>query len=338
MPAIRPAEARAQQLPRRLDGGVAVLAAGEDLVIAVRDRPALAETARQLLGVRPCAEGVGIDVMQRRRQAGDADRCPVGGVEAVPRRDSGPDIAHQRALDRVRVGARDDQRRAGRDRAGRLRRRQSPQRRDGSRRADRREAAMRVQHEVRESEGARHPRRRLVAENQRAQQVACPGAGRLGLGQQRGQAVEASVADHAAIAAVELAPVAGSPVRQRRRVAVEPHPAGVEDGRLGRAGALRHLALQRRQFGLVAGSDHGGEVVRQHQRGATADGLGDVGPLDGGAPLGQRHQPARDGLGAHSAAIRAADSRSSACATGMTSAYFAFMSHRLTACEVGLRS
>ncbi len=84
----------------------------------------------------------------------------------------------------------------------------------------------------------------------------------------------------------------------------------------------------------------GGQVVREDKRGPALDRLRDRVPFQRGGPVGQRGEAAGDGIGAHVAAftIGISGNFAMASATGITSAYFAFMSQRFTACEVGLRS
>src|SRR3546814_7597637 len=92
---------------------------------------------------------------------------------------------------------------------------------------------------------------------------------RSGLGQQGRHAVQPGMADHPAIAAVELAPVGGAAVGDGRRVAVEAHAAAGEHRCLGTAGGARHAVVQRLQLGLVMGRDDGREVVGAQDRKST---------------------------------------------------------------------
>ena len=61
-----------QKLAGRLDRGVAILAASEYLVIAVRDSPSGTKLFCQLLSVRPGAKCIGIDIMQGGGQTANA--------------------------------------------------------------------------------------------------------------------------------------------------------------------------------------------------------------------------------------------------------------------------
>ena len=267
------------QFHRGLDGRVAVLAAGKDLVIAVRDRPVVAQPVGQFGGIRAGTEGVGIDVVQGARQTLDAVGRPVGRPQRRLRGDPRPDVPHERPVDRMRVWPRKDHRRGARHRADGHVKRHAPQRAERGGTADGGEAAVRMQHEIGKGETACHAARDLIAKDKGAQQVLGAVALGFGLGQKDGQAIDAGVADHAAIAFVQLGPVRRGSVRQGGRIAIQPRAARIEHRRLGRAAAFRHAVLQGPEFRFVPRRDHRGQVVRQHQRRAAPDRFRDVRPF-----------------------------------------------------------
>ena len=280
----------------RLDRGVPVLTAGVDLVVGVVDRPGGAEIPGQPLRMRHPAEGDGLDVVQARREPGDADLGPVDGPDPGRGTDARPDVAHERALDRVversgrhegRGGGDGRRRRVGRVPAKGRHRRRRP---DGGQRS------VRMERKVGALEGPRYPRDRLVADEEGTEHRLERAPRRLALREHGREAVEPPVAERQAIAAVELAPVGGAPVCERRGVAVEAPPAPVEEGGLRGAGGTGDPLGKGAELRLLPRGDDGGEVVGEEPRNLASAGFGNVPPSEGGRPPRKLGQSRRDGL------------------------------------------
>ena len=208
------------------------MAAGEHLVIAVA-------TAQSSPSPRASASGLaalpkettntsyGVSAMPPIPiSAQSAARRPIQAPAAVQAlRTSAPSIAWP-------IGTGEGHAGRATDRAEQRRRVVPAQHRHRSRRADRGEGSVRMHRQHRRGKGARQPRRDLVGDGERLQQVGDARAGRLRLGQQRGQQIGAGMARRAAETLVQLAPGRGHAVRRRRRGAVGARRAGGEDARL----------------------------------------------------------------------------------------------------------
>ena len=234
--------------------------------------------------------------MQARREPGDADLGPVDGPDPGRGADARPDVAHERALDRVversgrhegRGGGDGRRRRVGRVPAKGRHRRCRP---DGGQRS------VRMERKVGALEGPRHPRDRLVADEEGTEHRLERAPRRLALREHGREAVEPPVAERQAIAAVELAPVGGAPVCERRGVAVEAPPAPVEEGGLRGAGGAGDPLGKGAELRLLPRGDDGGEVVGEEPRNLASAGFGNVPPSEAGRPPRELGQARRDGL------------------------------------------
>jgi hypothetical protein len=288
---LRRAAGRQQLLPQhqaRFDGGVRVLTACEQLVIAVRDGPAFAKFFRQHRGLGLRSKASDEHVVDALRDAAEAERREIRGAQPGPSRDPGPQVAYQRAIEGVIVGAGEYHAgacRYGREQRVRVVAAQKPDASGGTQRAKRR---VRVN-------GHRGERKRLCAaaddlvrQHKRAQHWHRLDAGRLRFREKRGKDVSPGMGRRQAISLVELAPCRGSPVRSRGRITINAEGLAIEHGCFRGRRALGKLGLRGLHFRLGFGSDECAEIVRERERCAPQDRVGNVRRLHAGGPHDER--------------------------------------------------
>ena len=266
------------EIQGRLDRSVSVLAAGMNLLVGVVDPPGGAKAPGQPIRMRRRTECSGVDVVKARPEPGDSELGPVDRPQSGRGADARPDVAHQRALDRVVERPRHHQRRrrgdGGRGRFGSVPAKGRHRRRG----PDGREGAVRMEREVGVFEGSGDARDALVADEQRAQHLLQRAPRRLALREHGREAVQSRMAQRLAIAAVELAPVRRAPVGERGGVAVEAAPAPVEDGGLRGSGGAGEPGDECAELRLLAGGDDCGEIVGEEPRDPAPDGVRNLMP------------------------------------------------------------
>ena len=196
---------------------------------------------------------------------------------------------------------------------------------------------MRMKHQIRKGEDARHPGDSLIAENKRPHQILRCVFLCLCLGQQGRQAIYPGVTDHTPIAFIQFGPVSGTSIRQRGGIAIQLVSSGVEHRCLGGAGAVRNAVMQRQHLRLTARRDNGTKIVAQNKRRAVLHRCRNVRPFC----VDQKGNKFIQILANFDCTHQAGSSPlrvSITSSDGITSAYLPFMSQRFTACEVGARS
>ena len=143
--------------------------------------------------------------------------------------------------------------------------------------------------------------------------------------------------DHAPIAFIQFSPVASTPIRKRRRISIQVMPSAIEHCCLAGAGTTGDPIMEGKHLGFTPGGHDCAQVIAHHKGSTFLNSFRNIGPFRVCKNRNKLLQRPADFHRAHwptsitfSAVITSSD--------GITSAYFPFMSHRFTACEVGARS
>ena len=260
-----------------------VIAAGKYLVVAVADRPALAQPGGELLGQAAGAKVGGKHIVGRVNPPGDARLRPVCRAHAYPGACGGPAVAHQRAFDGRVKRARKSHGSRTRDtvlqHAGVVPTDQG----NGHSGPQGRKRGVRVHKKTPKRVGQRKAGGHLVSHGHGPQHLLHIGVARFGFRQQSRQGVGAAMAGGIAKTLVEFAPGDGHAIGAGGRVAV----CGLRAWSKYRGFLERRAAVDK----VLAGLSH----LRLHRAGHHGANI--VGKNGGSAPANDWRQGRSAGLG-----------------------------------------